>query len=95
MDLRAKLRDVAQQQQDSFGSILKKVKSLDSEELENLLLVGNYSEKKLAQAQLNIIEFRKNIKKQMAEMVEKTANEAFEEALNKVGYKLVGYIEKI
>ena len=95
MNLRAKLKEVAQQQPDTFVSLLKKVKRLNSEQLENLILVGNDNEKRLAQAELNLIGFRENIKKQMRDMVEETANSAFEEALSKAGYKLVGHIEKV
>ncbi len=88
------LRDF-QMEQGSFWSQLKKIKSLSYEQLEKLLLVGNNNEKVLAQAQLDLIEFQRNIKKQIAVMVEETANEAFEEALNKAGYKLIGHIEKM
>lgn len=95
MNLRAKLKEVAQQQPDTFVSLLKKVKRLNSEQLENLILVGNDNEKRLAQAEFNLIGFRQNIKKQMRDMVEETANSAFEEALSKAGYKLVGHIEKV
>lgn len=84
-----------EQKHESFGSILNKVRGLDRKQLEDLLLVGNRIERSLAQSQLDLLEFRQNVKKEIAEMVEKTANEAFEEALSKVGYKLVGRIEKL
>ncbi|MDT0604324.1 hypothetical protein [Thalassotalea castellviae] len=95
MNLRAKLKEVAQQHNETFVLLLKKVKRLNSEQLENLILVGNDNEKRLAQAEHNLIGFRENIKKQMRDMVEETANSAFEEALSKAGYKLVGHIEKV
>jgi hypothetical protein len=95
MNLRAKLKAVAQQQNETFASLLKKVKSLNKEQLENLLLVGHGSEKQLAKIELMKIEIRENTKKQMRDMVEETANSALEEALSKAGYQLVGHIKKI
>jgi len=95
MNLRAKLKAVAQQQNETFASLLKRVKSLNKEQLENLLLVGHGSEKQLAKIELMKIEIRENTKKQMRDMVEETANSAFEEALNQAGYQLMGHIKKI
>jgi len=85
----------ALEQFNSFGSYLKKVKSLNKKQLEKLILVGSDFEKKLAKSQLLIIEFRESTRKEIQNMVEDTVSASFEEALNKAGYKLVGHIERV